>query len=805
MLILLLFIVIARLQETCMGKSDVLLMVDGSGSIACSQWCIFMDFCASLANSLKSTNVRLALTQFSGSSLGEIRREFDFTNNYTYIAAAIQYLKRGDCATTCPGEIGDYTPFGYAMDSANATFRNARPDVQKFMFFFSDGDPYPSGAYCQDNTCLRSRILGLFNDYGVITSAIRIGSSGSESRMKTVMSYIPCFYFYVPGFSAQYLNPLVSSIKSITCLDAFAITPSYGCTNATSVKILGAGFPMTVSHDPVSCTNCVDQCNLMTLCRVGTLIRVATLHNSTSLTCPITLATPGTYIGQVSIDMGKSWTVSVPQYESVNCANPPIPPIPNSCKSMSDIVFVLDSSLSITDADWSQLRTFVYNLTSLIYVDNDYAHIGVVEFTKNCGGKLAQSVFSLSGNRNDVILRTRNLNRCGRDSTPLDSGLKEAYSQLANFGRNSFKFVVLVTDGVSDSCLGLSSADCENSVCQTAMNSTCKNGTLQNPGCYAGKIPPCCQCDLSLVATLKNAGVQLFTVSVGRLSDSSYLKNYIATYPEYAASVNSYAELQSVTDLIISSTCIWLYDLSSSFLCGTQDNTITITGSGFVQSAVINVKISNGIEIIKATAYISNEKLSFVIGALPLDGTWTVSVSIGGVWSNPLFISYKAKCDEVKTLPKISPFLALGVLIILLILLALAVCVLLSLLLMSVKKKPAKTTKIELKVEEIQEMEPMPEPIPEPEPEPEPMQGKAEIKRSMYFIGGKAMSVDWGEKGMTWDSPFRGADMGMGEKYGANAKNKLYDEIQKRKLERRNKAINDTKTPEINRENKPIV
>lgn len=790
-------------QEACIGKSDILLTVDGSGSVSCTSWCVFMDFCQNVINTLNMQTTRIAMTQFRGVNYADLREEFGFTSDRSAMTAIITNLKRGDCKTTCPGRLGGNTPFGHAIDMANNTFvQYARKDVPKFHFLFSDGDPYPTTGYCQTAGCLRPKIQQMFTDMGVFTSGVRIGTTTSDLMINTISTF-PCLYFYVKSFQAVYLTPLISAIKTMTCLDLYSFEPSYGCNSKINVN--GAGFLNQIQHD-VSCTGCIDTCDIAMLCKIDGVEYNASIADSQHLTCNNTKLEEKTHMVSVSLDMGRTWTRE-DRYEETCAGESEDPPL-KKCMAVADVVFVVDSSFSINDDEWSQLRDFIYNTTLELYIADGYSRVGLIEFTMK-DGVGAEVVFNLTSNRTEVLKTVRNLGRFGRDSTPLHSGLARAYDMFNDFPRaNAYKYALVVTDGATDSCTGLGSVDLES----FANEQTCKflYNACSSMDIYCYKsIEWCCLNDQWWRNKLHQKNVGIYTVSIGE-GDATYLRDSIASYPEYSAVAESFESLQNVIENIASSTCISIIAISSTDICGANKNVI-VYGSGFVASAVIYVRLvyPDGERRADMIAtFLTTGSINVTLPRDMVSGTYDVSLSVGGVaWTSSKKLQYTLVCPggEQQELPNLLPLMFGGLLVLLCLMLAGALLVLASLLLCSIKRKPMKAVKIELKVEEVLAPEPMPEPLPEPEPMPEPVGQVPSVKRSMYFIGGKAMSVDWGEKGMSWDSPFRGNNMGMGDGFGSNQKNKLYDEIQKRKVERRNKMLNENSSPPtVDRTNKPV-
>lgn len=311
--------------------------------------------------------------------------------------------------------------------------------------------------------------------------------------------------------------------------------------------------------------------------------------------------------------------------------------------------------------------------------------------------------------------------------------------------------------GSTDSCFGRISnpSDCFSTknatndvVCPFFYTQTypwCADQTKQNQTCYSARIGnPCCSCDLGWIEQIKSAGISIYTVGVGN-GDTDYMKTHLATYPSYAAYVDSYENLPSIVGNILSSTCITLNGLQLHSFCGSGVKT-SVYGSGFVGGETYYRVTSKK----DGTIVIARELLNIIdtwdaelsITTSLSDGTYLFSVTVGssGVWTSPLEFLYDTKCQTLTETSKIWPFTYVGLLILLLALLCLAISLLASLILVGMKKKPRQTQRIELKAEEIAAPDDVPEPLPDVEISPEPMEAATVANRSQYFLGGKVIT-----------------------------------------------------------------
>lgn len=762
--------VYAASQEQCQGVSDILFVVDASGSISYTEWRTFLDFVYAIVSNttnVADNGIRFGFVQFGGVLPGIATALFNFTANVSYIKERLDSVR-----TT--GKIGGSTPYLAAFNMANQTFlQNSRSGVQKFILFFSDGAPSD-----ETNITKIQIISQKFFSQGIVMSGVLMAGTGSTEAytIRDGVSAQQCLYNYVPSITAAALKPIIDFVKIVTCVDLYSIVPSYGCyRNASTVTFKGAGFLNRVVHPP-SCTGfgvpCVDTCSIPVYCRVlsssGSSTSVATVSDLNTLSCPIPSWLPlrdtiPAYVAQVSIDKGITWTTSAPPFLVMNCSSTDynIAPLTTQCRGVSDIVLVLDSSFSINDSSWSALRAFVANLTGSIYIDPAFTKVSMVQFTTDCDapGQNSYTMFNLSGTRRDIIMTSRTLARCGRGQTPMHAGLKAAYNQLIDNGRtDASKFIVVVTDGSTDSCFGRISnpSDCfstknvtNDAICPIIYNQLhpwCADTAKQNLTCYSARIgTPCCSCDLGWVERIRAAGISLYTVGVGS-GDADYMKTYLSTFPSYAAYVDSYENLPSIVGNILSTTCIVLVSLELSTFCGENGVKTNAYGSGFVGGETYyRVVKKDGFVVVDRDPLPVFDTWSGEVN-LPArmmsDGTYSLYVTVGssGVWTAPLEFSYSAKCQASIEVPKIWPYPYIGLLIMLIILLGLALALLFSMILIGMKKKPQKVQKIELKVEEVAEPEALPEPIPEPEPVPESVQAPADTKRSQYFFSGRVVT-----------------------------------------------------------------
>ena len=119
----------------------------------------------------------------------------------------------------------------------------------------------------------------------------------------------------------------------------------------------------------------------------------------------------------------------------------------SECRLKADIVFILDSSGSIGEANYEIMKDFVQNFTSELIIGPDDTQVGVVIY-----GNMAETVFDLNNNMTNLQDQISNIEYLG-GGTNTAGGLMEMIRIFnRSMGARSDDFTVLrlaivITDG----------------------------------------------------------------------------------------------------------------------------------------------------------------------------------------------------------------------------------------------------------------------------------------------------------------------------------------------------------------------
>jgi hypothetical protein len=135
------------------------------------------------------------------------------------------------------------------------------------------------------------------------------------------------------------------------------------------------------------------------------------------------------------------------------------------CSSKVDIVFVLDSSGSISDLNWYRQIDFTQNLTQKLIIGPNFVNVGLVQFSNDASIILPMSS-SLTDTKNKIeSIRTKHQ----KGYTATIDGFQKAMDAI-NAGpsdRNAVpKVIVMLTDGIANRPCTCAKCDCD----------TCSNG-----------------------------------------------------------------------------------------------------------------------------------------------------------------------------------------------------------------------------------------------------------------------------------------------------------------------------------------
>ncbi|KAL8587699.1 hypothetical protein ACOMHN_020917 [Nucella lapillus] len=119
-----------------------------------------------------------------------------------------------------------------------------------------------------------------------------------------------------------------------------------------------------------------------------------------------------------------------------------------SCPLPGDVVFVLDGSFSISDADWARGRLFVTTLINSLEIDQEAIHAGIIVYSSNIGDTVPLKPFL---DKDSLKGKASTLNQPPIGTTNTALGLRELRNMLREQGREGVPHIGLViTDGESN-------------------------------------------------------------------------------------------------------------------------------------------------------------------------------------------------------------------------------------------------------------------------------------------------------------------------------------------------------------------
>jgi len=151
---------------------------------------------------------------------------------------------------------------------------------------------------------------------------------------------------------------------------------------------------------------------------------------------------------------------------TVSCANVTISYTNCICEQPVDILLLLDSSGSISPANWQTQITFAENITNALTISPTLVNVGIVQFSTN-----TQVVLGMSSSNTTIFNALEGLrNSQMAQSTATLAGLQQAVSVLntgiANnpINRSTVpKVIVLLTDGLANIPCSCNSCACTGS------------------------------------------------------------------------------------------------------------------------------------------------------------------------------------------------------------------------------------------------------------------------------------------------------------------------------------------------------
>lgn len=137
-----------------------------------------------------------------------------------------------------------------------------------------------------------------------------------------------------------------------------------------------------------------------------------------------------------------------------------------TCYTPSDVVFVVDSSVSISNQNWIREMDFVNNVTKKLIIGTNYVNIGLVQYSQNVKEILPLSSNSTIISQKIDYLKTVHMKSSTATMTGLTQGITTITNGVIPFnGIPRFdvpKVIVLLTDGIANYPCNCASCDCDS-------------------------------------------------------------------------------------------------------------------------------------------------------------------------------------------------------------------------------------------------------------------------------------------------------------------------------------------------------
>eukprot|EP01102_Stenamoeba_stenopodia_P022244 TRINITY_DN91_c0_g1_i1.p1 TRINITY_DN91_c0_g1~~TRINITY_DN91_c0_g1_i1.p1 ORF type:complete len:378 (-),score=79.98 TRINITY_DN91_c0_g1_i1:155-1219(-) len=230
-----------------------------------------------------------------------------------------------------------------------------------------------------------------------------------------------------------------------------------------------------------------------------------------------------------------------------------------NCTAVVDLMLAVDGSSSITDEDWQDALSFLYNVVLGFQVSENAAHIGVVQFANAYDTEV---VVPLTGEMNVLQTGLSGMKKLD-GGTNIAQGIDDSQNQITSAGRSGVPHVIMIiTDGKEDDPTD-----------------------PQNPVVAAGNA--------------KLAGTFIFGIGVGDDVDVGAMQQIVSPpYQNYYFPVSSYQNLSTVLHKIVLSVChpttttassaatsASSSSASSSVSSGTKSTQTTQSGTGGTQAS----------------------------------------------------------------------------------------------------------------------------------------------------------------------------------------------------------------------------
>ena len=235
------------------------------------------------------------------------------------------------------------------------------------------------------------------------------------------------------------------------------------------------------------------------------------------------------------------------------------------CQGALDVVFLIDSSSSISDDDYAKALSFVKNVLQYFYLHPNYTQVSILEFSTEVR-ELQELTYDAC-----AVRKALNVSRMS-GMTNIANAIETAHQKLKSSRPDIPDQIILITDGYQ-TVYPNNAVDCEN---------------------YPH------ECNLYAIEKAKAAkadDIQIYVIGVGAASYYEDDLREIASQPsdDYFSLAEDYSHLNQVLGKLGNSTCPSVTEVLPNCACNEDmPQEIMMVGHGFPRSSTISLSCQFG-------------------------------------------------------------------------------------------------------------------------------------------------------------------------------------------------------------------
>jgi len=293
-----------QIDLDCQSKVDIVLAVDGSGSILPADWLQIKNFTQTLVArfNVQRDRVHVGVVQFSGAigSKIEIPLSFDKQN----VLSTLENMNQG----------GGGTPIDEGLNAAGnmlSSHIEERKDSNKIVILLTDGDHTgtPGAEFVAADQLKKD---------GVLVFCIGVRDTTSKDSMQRMASSPAANYVY-PVSNFDLLNGLIGQLVQETCIEVHSLTPNFACLGQdTVVDITGRGFK-NVTDGALTCrfgdrTDIYIQAEFLSRTQMRCVLPATRVGNASNI------EEGQTFFVEISVN-GNTFTQSRREFQFLSCGS----------------------------------------------------------------------------------------------------------------------------------------------------------------------------------------------------------------------------------------------------------------------------------------------------------------------------------------------------------------------------------------------------------------------------------------------------------------------------------------------------